>query len=104
MIFLIIAWVLIGLFICYVAYIWREESYEGNWSHAIWFENGFMPNLVLRPLPRVTPIAARGEFVRETVRPSEPDAASAGWQVEASLTKGQVDTYLFLRFPTVEPH
>jgi hypothetical protein len=61
---------------------------------------GALPNLVLRPLPEVQPVVSRGEFVREELsREALPGASGTRpWQVKATLTKGQVDTFLFVRF------
>ena len=67
--------------------------------------NGIVPNLVLRNLPQVSPLVARGEFVREHLAPTEPEryAGRGMWQISATLTKGQTDTFLFLRFPYLQP-
>ena len=61
---------------------------------------GVLPNLVWRELPEAQPHVVRGEFVREDLRaePASADRPRAGWRVNATLTKGKVDTFLFLRF------
>ena len=66
---------------------------------------GALPNLVLRAVPESEPVVGRGEFVRAEVA---PDAAHAhadlpAWQAAAVLTKGQVDTFLFLQFRYAQP-
>ncbi len=65
---------------------------------------GLLPNLVLRDLPQVQPLVARGEFVREDCTPETPASATnrPAWRVTARLTKGEVDTYLFTRFTYAE--
>ncbi|MCL5098770.1 MAG: hypothetical protein M1608_14810 [Candidatus Omnitrophica bacterium] len=59
-----------------------------------------LPRLVHRALPTMSPTVARGEFVRETLEPDSRSNEQNGpvWRARASLTKGQVDTFLFLRF------
>jgi hypothetical protein len=63
-------------------------------------KSGALPNLALYATPEVTPVAARGEFVREElardVAHSQNDQPA--WRASAVLTKGQVDTWLFARF------
>ncbi len=59
-----------------------------------------LPSLTPQPLPGVKPTVGRGEFVRETLEPVPAQGTqSDGWRARATLTKGQVDTYLFLSFP-----
>lgn len=64
-------------------------------------KSGALPNLVQQSTPLVTPVVARGEFVREELAPDPVHAHSdlPAWQVAAVLTKSKVDTWLFLRFP-----
>lgn len=63
--------------------------------------NGALPGVVCRDLPAATPELAGGEFVRkELLRQGAPGAAApAAWRARAVLTKADVDTHLFLRFP-----
>jgi hypothetical protein len=61
---------------------------------------GALPGLELRPLPHAPPHVARGEFVREQFeRVALPEVAGRDvWAAQATLTKGEVDTFLFVRF------
>ncbi len=66
---------------------------------------GTLPNLVPQTVVEVKPTLTQGEFVRaETLpdpthsRPQQP-----AWRATARLTKGQVDTFMFLRFLFPEP-
>ncbi len=62
---------------------------------------GVLPAVVCKDLPAAQPAVARGEFVRETLAP-DPEATRPGrsaWRAHATLTKGDVDTFLFVRFP-----
>ncbi len=61
---------------------------------------GALPNLVRRSVPEVEPVVVGGEFVRgEPVRRVEgAGAASPAWEVRATLTRGQVDTFQFAQF------
>jgi hypothetical protein len=63
------------------------------------------PNLVERDLPQAKPLIARGEFVHEdaVLETSVRTTNRPTWRVTATLTKGQVDTYLFTRFQYAEP-
>jgi hypothetical protein len=62
-------------------------------------EAGSVPGTRLRPLPLDKPLISRGEFVRETLANSGPAGADLPrWEVTATLTKSQVDTFLFVRF------
>ncbi|MCY2988726.1 MAG: glycosyl hydrolase [Planctomycetota bacterium] len=52
------------------------------------------------PLPKTPqPAASHGEFVRSELTGDD----ISGWRAAATLTKGQVDTFLFLNFPYTEP-
>ncbi len=59
-----------------------------------------LSNLSWQDLPQVKPTMGHGEFVRAQLKQdddhSTPD--STAWQASAVLTKGQVDTHLFLEF------
>ncbi len=60
---------------------------------------GALPNLVCRRLPEAVPTFGKGEFVRAEVKP-DPQRSTTNapaWRATASLTKGQVDTFLFTR-------
>jgi len=57
--------------------------------------------MTFKELPAAQAAVARGEFVRETMsadseatRPGRP-----GWRVEGTLTRSDVDTFLFVRLP-----
>ncbi len=58
--------------------------------------SGGLPGLTLRSLPEATPTIGKGEFVQ-----AELTRESSKWRAAATLTKGQVDTHLFmsLNFP-----
>jgi lysophospholipase L1-like esterase len=53
-------------------------------------------------LPAVSPEIARGEFVREKMETATRDAKPM-WRITGTLTKSQVDTYLFARLIYKEP-
>ncbi len=59
-----------------------------------------LPKLVRRPVPAVEPAMAHGEFVRaELTRDGARSSATTPvWDSNAVLTKGEVDTFLFLQF------
>ncbi|HEY5913296.1 MAG TPA: glycosyl hydrolase [Verrucomicrobiae bacterium] len=73
-----------------------------------------LPAFTLRKLPRVSPTVGRGEFVREqtseldasagarTEQPTPAQPVHASWRVCGAITKGQVDTFLFLNFACSE--
>ncbi len=57
-------------------------------------------SLTCEPLPKTPkPAAAHGEFVQSELTGDE----TSGWCAAATLTKGQVDTFLFLNFTYAEP-
>ena len=66
---------------------------------------GALPNLLQRALPEVKPAMAQGEFVLTELAPdtehSQPGRPA--WQATSKLTKGQVDTFMFVRFLFPEP-
>jgi len=81
-----------GVFLC---------SQGAPHSSTIITDDVVLPRLVLRPLPVGEPVVGRGEFVRETLKTesdSEPGEVKE-WRATARLTRGQVDTFLFLMFP-----
>ena len=57
------------------------------------------PAFSTEALPAVAPVVAKGEFVRAEMAGD----AAAGWTAAATLTKGQVDTHLFLSFRFPQP-
>jgi hypothetical protein len=61
---------------------------------------GKLPNLVLSAVPGAEPTMGHGEFVRAELTPDAAHyrAGSPAWQAAAVLTKGKVDTHLFLQF------
>jgi hypothetical protein len=62
---------------------------------------GALPEVSLRDLPASQPSVGRGEFVRETFAP-DPEFGGTdhpAWRAHARLVKGNVDTFLFVRFP-----
>lgn len=65
-----------------------------------------LPGLSLQALPLAKPVLAQGEFVNGRVNPTQtqptgdPESpAASAWQTSALITKSDVDTFLFLRFP-----
>lgn len=63
---------------------------------------GTLPALDWQPLKLGDPIVSRGEFVREELGldPARSTPTRPVWRAKARLTKGAVDTFLFVRFPT----
>jgi len=73
-------------------------------------EEGTLPGLRISPLPVAEPSVSKGEFVQGDLtaceaRPEwagmdmgENSGASKAWRAEATLTKGEVDTFLFVSF------
>ena len=61
---------------------------------------GGLPNLVLGAVPGAEPTMGHGEFVRAELTPdvAHSRAGSPAWQAAAVLTRGKVDTHLFLQF------
>lgn len=66
-----------------------------------WTGSG-LPGLHASALPVVEPAVGRGEFVREELQRQDTPGREATWRARAKLTKGDVDTFLFLRFPLRE--
>jgi hypothetical protein len=60
-------------------------------------DNSSMLHLKMQDLPPATPEIARGEFVREKVERLEREGKPA-WRITGTITKSEVDTYLFTRF------
>jgi len=60
-----------------------------------------VPNLTTRALPAVQPVVGRGEFVREQFgsQVASSGGTNTAWRAAAVLTRSQVDTFLFVRFP-----
>ncbi len=66
---------------------------------------GALPNLALRAIPQADPGMIQGEHVRteiaaDTVRST---ADRPAWRASSTLTKGRVDTFMFMRFSFPEP-
>jgi hypothetical protein len=59
-----------------------------------------IPDLTIEALPDTMPLVSRGEFVREVFGPGggSPEMSRPVWRARARLTKGQTDTFLFVRF------
>ena len=68
-------------------------------------KSGALPNLAHRATPVVTPVVARGEFVREELATDTGHSKEGlpAWRAAAVLTKGNVDTWLFARFLQPQP-
>lgn len=57
-----------------------------------------------RAIPTGEPTISHGEFVRGRLLPPGPGPEDAGrWQASATLTRGGVDTFLFVRLPVAQP-
>ena len=69
------------------------------------FTSGGLPNLVLNAVPEAEPTEGHGEFVRTELAPdaAHSRASSPAWQAAAVLTRGKVDTHLFLQFHYSQP-
>lgn len=67
--------------------------------------SGALPNLTLQTIPEVSPSLAKGEFVRAELNrePAYPRKQQPAWQATGVLTKGQVDTFLFVDFAYPKP-
>jgi hypothetical protein len=66
---------------------------------------GSLPNLSLKPVPRVEPTLPHGEFVRSELTRDESSSTPEvpAWQATGTLTKSQVDTFLFAQFHYAQP-
>ena len=64
-----------------------------------------MPNLSLRSLPDVEPTVLQGEVVRAELKAdaAHSRAGSPAWQAGATLTKSNMDAYLFTQFRYPQP-
>ena len=74
---------------------WGEPSVRSEAPAAL-------PRLVSAPIALKPPMVSRGEFVREKLERGKSGETGEHWRVRGTLTRGDVDTFLFLRFP-VEP-
>ncbi|MBI3922524.1 MAG: hypothetical protein HY318_13965, partial [Armatimonadetes bacterium] len=68
-------------------------------------ESGPLPGISLQPLPAVAPSFATGEFVQAQLAPEATQGAPGKpvWRAVGELTKGQVDTFLFVNFDYPQP-
>jgi hypothetical protein len=57
----------------------------------------------LKLLPPSTPLLARGEFVREELVSLHAQAGKPEWTVTGTITRSDVDTFLFVRLPFAKP-
>ena len=82
----------------YGAALFRFTSAKLPKRHTI--TGGKLPNLVLKALQEVEPTQGHGEFVRAELTSDTAHSRnnSPAWQAAAVLTKGKVDTHLFLQF------
>ena len=60
--------------------------------------SGPLPGLVVSVLPAATPEMGKGEFVQAVVTPEQGVDGLPAWATEATLTKSDTDTFLFLGF------
>lgn len=67
--------------------------------------SGPLRNLQCVPLPEVQPSVGKGEFVEAKVTQAAAFSATSGtaWQAAGRITRGNVDTFLFLMFDFPEP-
>ncbi|MBI2299479.1 MAG: hypothetical protein HYU66_11145 [Armatimonadetes bacterium] len=87
----------------YEGVLLRFESDRARKRLAV--KSGALPGLRLESLPGLTAGAGGGEFVRREFGP-DPDHATAeqpAWRAVGTLTKGQVDTHLFVSFSAAKP-
>jgi len=63
-------------------------------------KTGPLPNLLVKPLPQVQPVMGHGEFVAAELKPALSPGLPDDMRFEsrATLTRGNVDTHLFVRF------
>jgi hypothetical protein len=63
--------------------------------------NGVLPGLVHCSLPKAVPTLAKGEFVRGELNSDSRHSTEGrpAWRATGILTKGQTDTFLFVRLP-----
>jgi hypothetical protein len=63
-------------------------------------KGGPLPGLSVHTIPAVDPLLSHGQFVQASVKRTNAPGAEPQqiWCAAASLTRGQVDTWLFLRF------
>jgi hypothetical protein len=87
----------------YGAALFRFASAKPSRRRAI--TGGELPNLILSAVPPAEPIMGHGEFVHAELTPDTAHSGigSPAWQADAVLTKGKVDTYLFLQFHYSQP-
>jgi len=66
---------------------------------------GPLPNLSLKPVPPVEPTTPHGEFVRGELARDESRSTQGApvWQATGTITKSQVDTFLFAQFHYEQP-
>jgi len=67
--------------------------------------SGGLPGLSLAPWPAAEPRVGKGEFVEAEVSRDEEHSTAdlPAWRAVGKLTKGDVDTFLFLTFPCDAP-
>jgi hypothetical protein len=87
----------------YGATLLRYPAAKVSQRHAP--RGGTLPNLAQRDLPEVKPAMAQGEFVRTELVPDTAHSVPGrpAWLAASKLTKGQVDTFMFVRFLFPEP-
>ena len=68
-------------------------------------EAGGLPRITTRPLPDAVPAPLRGEFVAATIEedPSFTLPEQTVWRASGTITKGEVDTFLFAAFNYPQP-
>lgn len=86
-----------GVFLCY-------ENAQSPKRHRV--QDGELPGLELSALPQVSPRMGKGEFVQADMQQDTEHEVSGAdmWRTAATLTKSDVDTFLFVSFDyTAEP-
>jgi len=68
-------------------------------------EQGNLPGVTSRALPEATPTMARGEYVAAAIEtdPARATSERTAWRVTGTITKGNVDTFLFAIFGYPQP-
>ena len=76
----------------YEAAVYRFASARSPGRRVL--QGGVLPGLSLRRVPKVEPTFSKGEFVGAELA-AEDDAGAPSWELRGTLTRGQVDTFLF---------
>ncbi|GIX08179.1 MAG: hypothetical protein KatS3mg115_2582 [Candidatus Poribacteria bacterium] len=78
---------------------WKRSKAPGR----IRAELGELPQIAYRPMPTPEPMLTAGEHVRGRAEPFRGESGRDGWEANGLLTRGNVDTFLFLSFVYPSP-